>query len=501
MRTLLFGVLLLLSAAVAAGQRPEAGKTETSGHVPPAGKRVCYANRPDALLPYGNLTINKDAFALPLEFRGSGRELPEPAVDRVRIGFIGAGLIGLRHLMDFAAQPDVEVAAIAEVSPARLRAGREVAGGKPDGVSDFRRILDRKDIDAIVVSTPDHWHALMTIMACAAGKDVYVEKPLTHVVTEGEWMLAAARAHERVVQVGTQQRSGRHYHRAKGLVESGHIGDVRHVHIRATRNIVPGFTKPVQDAELTPEAWDMWLGPAPFVPFDPARGLYHFRWFWDYSGGQTTNLLAHDLDIVHWFTGAMPARVSAFAQRRSLQGFGETPDAFEAIFEYPGFLLTWSSSEVSAGRWRGLEISGTKGTLTIGRSGFEIVPDPEIPAEAQIPGVSFSGRPEQNHPARTEAVKDTGYEQVRDQFVPHVRDFLDAIKTRRQPISDLASAHRSNTACHLANIAMRVGRVVRWDDAAQTIAGDEEAARLLTKVYRAPWDRELRTIVPQAAVS
>ena len=263
--------------------------------------------------------------------------------DRVRVAFIGAGLIGTRHLIDFAAQPDVDVVAIADVSPSRLEAARARVEGRAEGVADFRRLLDRQDIDAIVVSTPDHWHALMTMMACAAAKDVYVEKPLTHSVREGDWMIAVADRHARIVQVGTQQRSGRHYQRAADLIRRGHLGDVRHVHIRSTRNIVPGFTTPLDEPALTPEAWDMWLGPAPMVPFDRRRALYHFRWYWDYSGGQTTNLLAHDLDIVQWITGAMPTRVSAFAQRRSLEGFGETPDAFEAIYEFPEFLLTWSN--------------------------------------------------------------------------------------------------------------------------------------------------------------
>jgi predicted dehydrogenase len=414
------------------------------------------------------------------------------ASDRVRVGMIGAGLIGTRHLIDFASQPDVDGVAIADVSPTRLEAARTRAGGTPEGVADFRRLLDRKDIDAIVVSTPDHWHALMTIMACAAGKDVYVEKPLTHVVREGGWMLAAAAAHKRVVQVGTQQRSGRHYQHAADLVRRGHIGEVRHAHIRATRNILPGFTRPLDEPPLSAQAWDLWLGPAPFVPFDPRRALYHFRWFWDYSGGQTTNLLSHDLDLVQWTTGAMPLRVTAFAQRRSPEGFGETPDAFEAVYEFPGFLLTWSSSEVSAGRGHGLEISGTKGTLSIDRRGFEVVPDKAIPAEEQIPGYAFSSSSREERPVRTEPIRDEGYEQVRDQFVPHVRDFLDCVKSRRQPISDLASAHRTTTSCHLANIAMRVGRVVRWDEGKQEITGDAEASRLLTKTYRAPWDRELR---------
>jgi predicted dehydrogenase len=185
-----------------------------------------------------------------------------------------------------------------------------------------------------------------------------------------------------------------------------------------------------------------------------------------------------------------------------LQGFGETPDAFEATYEFPGFLLTWSNSEVSAGRWRGLEIGGTKGTLTISRAGFEIVPDATIPAEDQIPRVEFAGRPAAAAAApRTEAIKDDGYEQVRDQFVPHVRDFLAAIKSRRPPVSDLASAQRTATACHLANVAMRVGRVVRWDTAANDVVGDPAASALLTKPYRAPWDRELLAIVPDAKLA
>jgi predicted dehydrogenase len=421
------------------------------------------------------------------------------ASDRVRVGLIGAGLVGTRHLLDFAAQPDVDVVAIADVAPGRVEAARARLGGTPEAVADFRRLLDRHDIDAVVVSTPDHWHALMTIMACAAGKDVYVEKPLTHAVREGEWMLAASTAHRRVVQVGTQQRSGRHYQRAAGLVRAGHIGDVRIVHIRATRNILPGFTRPLDEPALTAAEWDLWLGPAPYVPFDARRALYHFRWFWDYSGGQTTNLLAHDLDIVQWITGAMPVRVAAFGARHSLGGFGETPDTFEAVYEFPQFLATWSSSEVAAGRCRGLEISGTKGTLSIDRRGFDIVPDRAIPPEDQIPRHSFSPEPRAELPWLTEAVKDEGYEQVRDQFVPHVRDFVECVRTRRQPVSDLASAHRTATACHLANVAMRVGRVVRWDDERQDVVEDTEASRLLTKAYRAPWDRELRAIVPGAS--
>ena len=427
------------------------------------------------------------------------------ANERVRVGLIGVGLIGKRHLLDFQAQTDCEIAAICELSDERLQEGLQIAGRAATGYSDFRRMLDARDVDAVVVSTPDHWHALMSILACAAGKDVYVEKPLTHALREGEWMIAAARQHGRVVQVGTQQRSGAHYQKAVQLLQRGHIGEIRAARVSTARNILPGFSKPVGGA-LSPAQWDMWLGPAPAVPYDPRRALYHFRWFWDYSGGQTTNLLAHEVDIVQWITGALPRRVAAFAQRQSLGGIGETPDVFEGIFEYPRFLLNWSSREVAAGGRDGLEIYGTHGMLAINRRGFEITPDPALTPESQIPSFptppvdgSSPVRPAGGFPqavaGRCEAVKEGGFDQVRDQFRPHVRNFLDCIRTRSAPAASVEAGHRTAIQCHLANIAQRLGRVVTWDEAANDVVGDAEASRLLTKTYRAPWDRELRAVV------
>ncbi len=413
------------------------------------------------------------------------------ANDRVRVGLIGSGLIGRRHLLDFQAQPDCEIAAVCDVSAERLDDAAQLAGGGARRVEDFRALLDRTDIDAVVVSTPDHWHALMTIMACAAGKDVYVEKPLTLALREGDWMIEAARRYERVVQVGTQQRSGVHYQRARTLIRNGYIGDVRAARIGSFRNILPGFTQPV-GGPLTPAQWDLWLGPAPVVPYDPRRALYHFRWFRDYSGGQTTNLLSHQIDIVQWTTGELPLRVAAFAQRRVLGGIGETPEVFEAIFEYPDMLVNWSSREVAAGGTGGLEFFGTKGTLTIDRRGFEVVPDRDVPPERQIPSFTGSREPAPPPGPRCEPITDEGYEQVRDQFVPHVRNFLDSVRSRKQPIADLETGHRTAIACHLANIAADVGRTIRWDEAAGDIVGDAEASARLTKPYRVPWDRELR---------
>jgi len=424
------------------------------------------------------------------------------ANERVRVGFIGIGLIGKRHLLDFLAQPDVEAAAICEVYEPRLREGiatvDEKSGRKAEGFKDFRRMVDRKDIDAVVVSTPDHWHALLTILACASGKDVYVEKPMTLFVREGRWMVEAAKHYKRVVQCGTQQRSGEQYKQCVELIRGGHIGEVRNIRIASFRNITPGFTKPVGTEDLSEQDWRMWLGPAPDAAFDKNRCIYHFRWFWDYSGGQTTNLLSHNIDIAQWAMRAMPSKVASFGGRYSLKGFGETPDVMETIFEYPGFILNWSSSEISASRRGGsLEFLGTKGMLRLERGGFEIFPDPEIPAEDQIPRFTEPRRAASTPQPRTGAMKKDGYEQVRDQFVPHVRNFLDCIKSREQPVSDVESGHKTSIACHLANIAMKVGRAVRWDDAKEDIIGDRDASKLLVKEYRAPWDRELKSALPK----
>ena len=259
------------------------------------------------------------------------------ANDRVGLGFIGFGLIGKRHVLDFRDQPDAEMVAVAEVHRGRLDEAVALMGGMPQGYGDFRRLLDDRDVDAVVVSTPDHWHALMTMMACAAGKDVYVEKPLSLFVREGRWMVDVARRHERVVQVGTQQRSGPHYQKARELVQNGHIGKVVAVRMWSYRNVMPGFGSP-PDGDPPPGLdYDLWLGPAPKRPYNPNRSLYHFRWFWDYSGGQMTNLGQHSLDIVHWFLEAKaPSAVTSAGGRFALEDNGETPDTQDATLRIPG---------------------------------------------------------------------------------------------------------------------------------------------------------------------
>src|SRR6185437_7567569 len=257
------------------------------------------------------------------------------ANERLGIGFIGYGLIGKRHVLDFKEQPDVEPIAVAEVHAGRLDEAKTFLGGSVRGHGDFRKLLDDRHIDAVVISTPDHWHALMTMLACAAGKDVYVEKPLTLFVREGRWMVDVARRHRRVVQVGTQQRSGPHYQKARELVQGGHIGEVTSVRTSASRNVMPGFGSPPDSDPPPGFDYDLWLGPSPKRPYNPNRALYHFRWFWDYSGGQMTNLGHHAMDIVHWFLNAQaPTAVASSGGRFALKDNGETPDTQDALFEF-----------------------------------------------------------------------------------------------------------------------------------------------------------------------
>src|SRR5262245_4225663 len=225
------------------------------------------------------------------------------ANDRIGIGFIGYGLIGKRHVLDFKSQPDAAMVSIAETHRGRLDQGAEDLGGSVRKYPDFRKLLDDKDVNAVVVSTPDHWHALHTMLACAAGKDVYVEKPLTLFVKEGRWMVDVANRFKRVVQVGTQNRSGPNFQRARDFIDKGRLGQVVSVQSNFFRNVMPGFGNPPDQAPPTGLDWDMMLGPSPMRPYNPNRGIYHFRWFWDSSGGQMTNLGQHSLDLVHWITG------------------------------------------------------------------------------------------------------------------------------------------------------------------------------------------------------
>jgi predicted dehydrogenase len=433
------------------------------------------------------------------------------ANERVGVGIIGFGLIGRIHTRSFMSHPDVEIVALADTYKPRREAGIALAGGRTQAYADFRKLLEDKNVEVVVVATPDHWHALMTMMACAAGKDVYVEKPLTLFVKEGRWMIDVARRYKRVVQVGTQNRSGPQFAHARQLIRDGKIGQMVSIQCSYFRNAMPGFGNPPDQDPPADLDWDMMLGPAPQRRYNPNRAIYHFRWFWDYSGGQMTNLGQHSLDLVHWFLDVQaPKAVYSTGGRFFLKDNCEVPDRQDAIIEYPGFTAVCQYRECSAGRsgqgMGGLIFQGTYGTLAISRKGFEVWGDPKVSPNNLVARVLPGGHPvggPQVDPALdpekpqewTEPMKDETGDATAD-YARHARNFLDCVKSRKQPISDLESGHRVATTCHLANLSLRTGRRLVWDTAKEEITGDLEANKLLVRPYREPWDKELKALLP-----
>jgi len=428
------------------------------------------------------------------------------ANDRVQVGFIGCGLIGLRHIADFKQLPDADLTSVCDVYEPRIEYAQAHCSSRPRGYRDFRKLLENKDVNAVVVSTPDHWHALPTILACAAGKDVYVEKPMTLFVREGRWMTTAARRYNRIVCVGTQGRSGTHIPEVIELLRQRTAGKIHSVRFSAYRNIMPGFGRPADGPPPAGLDYDLWLGPAPARPYNPNRSLYHFRWFWDYSGGQMTNLGAHDMDLVHFLLGATaPQSVYSAGGRYALQDNGETPDTQDAIWDYPGFTVEGSFREAAGSRraaagtggsLAGVQFCGTQGVLAVSRGGYEFVPDMRVAPESAIP--PWSTPP--GHPQAPDTAP-TPYGQPRkgagdapEPMNHHARHFLDCVKSRQRPVADVEDGHRVAVSCHLANLSMQLGRKLVWDGEKEEIVGDREANALLVRPYRKPWDDVLRSL-------
>ena len=433
------------------------------------------------------------------------------ANDRVGVGFIGFGLIGKQHVADFKKFNDVDLVGMCEAYKPRLEEGLEyMASTKAKGYSDFRKMFENKDIQGVVVATPDHWHALLTIMACAAGKDVYVEKPMTVFIDEGKWMVQAARKYNRMVTVGTQRRHGKGVKEAKQVVESGKLGKIHSIRIASYRNVYPGFGKTPVSEPPPGFDYEMWLGPAPKRPYTAHRGIYHFRWFWDYSGGQMTNLGAHTIDQVFYCMNVKaPTMVMSAGGRYALEDDGETPDLQDAIWTFPGFTMNYAIREANAMRGdaagRGIVFFGTKGSLLLAGN-YEVFPENKIDPINDIP--KFMGQPTggpvysdvkptpwieaSKGGVASDARYGTGGE---DTMAMNERDWLGSIRTRKRPFCDVEDGQRVAVTCHLANMSLRLGRAIRWDADKEQVIGDKEAAAMCVRPYRAPWDGVLRSFV------
>ena len=406
-----------------------------------------------------------------------------PAEKRLRAGFIGMGRRGRGNLRAVLDRDDVKVVALCDVFKPNLDLAAKMA---PDAklYDDFRDVIAATGIDLLCIATPDHWHAYMTIEACKAGKDVYVEKPISVTVHEGQMMVKAARKYGRVVQAGTQQRSGVHFQKAVEIVQSGRLGDISFVRTWNYGNEFPeGIGNPADSAPPGDLDWDLWLGPAPLRPFNANRfgvspvHYSRFRWFWDYAGGMMTDWGIHLLDIVLWAMNEKgPRAIMTAGGKYALKDDRETPDTILATYEFPGFACVYenrvANAQTMGAKRYGIVFHGTEASLFVDRSGWELLPE--------YKRVEGSRRDET---ARMSGEK--GYS-VNDTTDAHWENFIDAIRTRGRPRGDIELAHRSTVMSLLGNVSLRSRQRVQWDPETETTP-NKEAQTYLRREYRDPW--------------
>ncbi len=400
------------------------------------------------------------------------------ANERIRLGFLGVGNRGMQLLDAFLQHNDAEVAAVCDVFRPYLERAKQRVGEQVASYVDFRKVIERKDIDAVVISTPDHWHAIQTIDACNAGKDVYVEKPLSITIREGRAMVEAARRNRRVVQVGTHRRSSALYGQLAELIGAGKIGKVTVSRAYRLSNMAPTGIGKQQPKDPPPELdWDLWLGPRPERPYQDNIAPYKFRW-WDLYSSQMANWGVHYLDAIRWLTGELaPASICAMGGRFCVDDDRTIPDTMEAVFEFAsGRLAIFGQYEANGNPvliQGELELRGTLGTAYISPRSFKIVPE--------------RGGQFQDPKPRMEPIESTVGKGENDLTVLHARNFLDCVRSRQTPKADVEEGHRSTTMSLLANISLAVRARIEWDPKTETIISPKEANQLLHYEYRKPW--------------
>ncbi|HYT76913.1 MAG TPA: Gfo/Idh/MocA family oxidoreductase [Vicinamibacterales bacterium] len=382
---------------------------------------------------------------------GLARAAGQGANDRIRIGVIGTGgrARGLMTLLK--RLPGNDMVAICDVYEPRLLQAAEIAGPAAAKVADYRRILDDRQIDAVVIGTPDHWHKTITLEAVAAGKDVYVEKPVSHTIAEGAEMVKAIEASKQIVQTGTQQRSWDHFVLGKQIIDSGRLGQITFVQTYWYQHATAGNYAPVSLDKLD---WKRWLGPAPGQPFRPER-FYQWRHFWDFGGGQLTDLMTHWIDVVHWYMDVeAPLSAVATGHNYSIK-LWEAPDTVNANLEFPkNFMAAYLGTYVSRVDDGGLEFRGERGTLKIDRARLAFYRDDA----AYAPGTLT--------PEPDIYVRSSG-----DGTLTHLQNWLDCVRSRKRPNAHIRVAHQAARTSHLANASLRAGHAVRWNPASDTMEG------------------------------
>ena len=403
------------------------------------------------------------------------------ANDRIAAAFIGVGVMGSDNLRAAMAQPGVQAVAVCDVYQPNLERAAAIArqqGHQAREVKDFREILADKSIDVVCISTPDHWHPYMTVEACKAGKDVYVEKPVCLSLNEGQTMIQAVRKYKRVVQAGTWQRSGAHFQKACELVRNGALGKVAFARTWIYNNMpAEGIGNPGDVAAPAGLDWDLWLGPSPQRSFNPNRfGVYpkaysYFRYFWDYAGGQVTDSGVHMIDILQMAFGeSMPKSVTALGGKYWLRDNSETPDTLQIAFDYGEFLGSWehrcNNTDGNQARLMGITFHGTNGTLYVDRSRYQFTPE------------------------KGSSVPASEMKRVSDPHPLHWANFIDCVRTRQKPNSDIETCVRSSETCLLGNVSYRAKTRVDWNEATQSVQ-QSEAQKYLYREYRKPWKLEV----------
>ena len=423
----------------------------------------------------------------------SRRAYALPSQEGLRVGLIGPGWYGKTDLFRLIQVAPVQVVSLADPDSAMLGnaadmvAGRQRSGERPRTYGDYREMLSAGDLDMVLIDTPDHWHALPAIDAMRAGLDVWVQKPISVDVVEGQAMVAAARKYGRVVQVGTQRRSTEHLVEARELVQSGRLGRIGHVETYSYYHMRSGSDAP--DQPPPPELdWEMWTGPAPMRPYNRIVHPRGWRNFVEYGNGIVGDMCIHMLDTARWMMGlGWPRSVSSSGGILvQTGGRANIPDTQTATFDFDDVTIVWQhrtwGHPVDPDYPWGATFYGDRGTLKISVNGFDFIPmaRDEAPIHREV-RMELDEFPED----RTE-------EDLERHVAPAIRahfvDFLRAIETRGRPIADIEEGHISTTSCILANHALELGRTLHWDPEAHRVLGDDEANGLLARPYRSPWE-------------
>ena len=415
------------------------------------------------------------------------------ASDRVRIGYIGLGNRGDQVHEAFLEHGDQQTVAVCDLREDYMDLAVKKSRATPTKYKDYRKLLEDKDVDAVVIATPDHWHALQFIDACNAGKDVYVEKPLSLTVFEGRKMVEAAERTKRVVQVGIHRRSAAFLKEAAEFVRSGGIGQVTVAKSYHVMNEWPkGIGNPPDEPPPTDWDWEQWLGPAPKVPYNKNRTFYNFRWFYNYSGGQLTNFGVHYMDMIRWCLGQdAPRAVTAMGGKYAVQDNRDIPDTLEVLWEFAGPALAifcQYNANAAPGNLQDaeMELRGTKGTMYLHSNRWEVVPEriTDLNRFARTPVDRVSER--SYGPSRKPAMQPKSAKGSQDTAF-HARNFLDCVKSRARCNCDILTGHLSTSATLLGNIALQSKSYLEWDARRERFTNNETANRFLHYQYRAPY--------------